>query len=206
MSPVQNTIVRLHDKKHIEVLWSYYDILPQECALHHRCCFGISPWFPPLLSKVFQLAACSSVVGVDPIELWNPSAIPSLKLTAKAPENRKNTQRENFILYIPSWEVTYSFPRQFWRFVLPFPVWWDMIVPWRVTYNRWFSRCFFAISFRERRSLLTFFGSKNYRGTGGFAPFGGISLAFHGRFKVAGLSGWNVQGERVSIIYYHNVS
>ncbi len=38
---------------------------------------------------------------------------------------------------IPPWELTYPHPRYVWRWVSELPVWWDMLVPWRV---RWISQ------------------------------------------------------------------
>ncbi len=34
-------------------------------------------------------------------------------------------------LLIPSWELTYPFPKACLEGDFPFPVWWDMLVPWR---------------------------------------------------------------------------
>ena len=33
---------------------------------------------------------------------------------------------------LPSWELTYPLKSPFWRWLNPFPVWWDMLISWRV--------------------------------------------------------------------------
>ena len=84
----------------------------------------------------FITGVCWTKIGVGKCHLGGEGCRTEHK-THSGSKNSIEAKRIN--VYLPSWELTYPFPRHFFFFFLYRR--WDMLVPWRVLTFHWFLLC-----------------------------------------------------------------